>query len=246
MSTQDLLIKNSNFFISMISTNLSRCLAKICGDGNLRPNYVRYDNHCKELRVEFKEDMTKEFGKLHFCEGIGTSGTPYVLVGNQKIVQLFLQHLESFKSDKVDLPDSVLDSGIHHTTQFIRAFYDDEGCVALRFFKKTKEWKRSITLTSNSLKILRKIKKVLREININSNKIYRNNKNNIDDRSYVLSISGKLNIMQVRNKIGFKHPKKLELLDLIILSYSAAPKKGNIQCNTVLTSLEKIKKSHRL
>ena len=72
------------------------------------------------------------------------------------------------------------------------------------------------------IKITRKCKiKLLNSFNILSNRIIRTKTKGIKDESYALSITGKGNIIKFRENIGFKHPKKIRKLDLIIRSYKA-------------------------
>ena len=201
----------------MISVNFARCLAKISGDGYLSKKYVRYSNTCSVLIEEFVKDMEQEFSFVHFTKGTTNTGTPFVQFSNKAITEQFLNHLPDFHSSAIYIPESVKKVGKHVKREYIRAFYDDEGCAALRIFGKTKEWKRNITLTSNSLQMLEEIKSVfLIDFSIACNKIIRNKK---QDRAYVLGISGKENITKFYREIGFIHPKKKELLDIMLKSY---------------------------
>lgn len=219
----------------MISKNLARCLAKICGDGHANSKYMRYNNTCKELLNEFEEDIKKEFGNIHLTRGKVNSGTSFIQIQRKEILSVFLSHLNSFKSNEISIPNAIKNSSIDIKIAFIRAFYDDEGCAALRFNKSTQEWKRNITLSSNSFRILSEIKEILCFLGVISNKIYRNKPNSSYDKSFVLSITGKENLQIFREKIGFKHPKRLLILDLLLETYTATPKRNPILC-------EKLKK----
>jgi intein/homing endonuclease len=217
----------------MISENLARSLAKICGDGCMNEKYIRYNNTSQVLLDEFEEDIKKEFGDVHFTHGKVNSGTSFVQLHDKKIISVFFSHLPSFKSSDIFIPDSVKRSPLNVQIAFIRTFYDDEGCSAFRFNKSTQEWKRNLTLTSNSLRILCEIQQILSSLGITSNKMRRNNRQSNYDITFSLGITGKVNFLVFREKIGFKHPKKALLLDLIIDSYNATPKRNPTVCDEI-------------
>ena len=207
----------------VISKSFARCIAKISGDGNLSTGYVRYNNKCPDLLKEFKRDMLKEFGKnIHFTEGTSNSGTNFIKVTRKFVAESFLKQLKDFKSFSIYIPNSIKKSKLSIKKEYLRALYDDEGSAVLRLYKKTKEWKRSITLCSNSIRLLNEIKfLLLKEFDITSNKIIRNKISNPKDQCYVLCITGEGNILKFKKSIGFLHPRKIRRLNLILRSYKA-------------------------
>lgn len=205
----------------MISEEFARCLAKICGDGSVNSKYLRYNNTSDVLLEEFETDMEAVFGNIHLTKGKGGSGTRFLQASNKTVLAEFFKHLNSFKSKDIFIPQGVLRGNIKIQSAFIRAFYDDEGCASLRLNTKTGEWKRNITVSSNSKQILQDIKNILLSLDIYSSVIFRNRPKSDYDLTYVVSITGRRNFLLFKQYIGFKHPRKSKMLELIVLSYSA-------------------------
>ena len=224
----------------MITESFARCLAKISGDGYLGKRYIRYANKCSILLDEFVRDVQREFPGTVITRGITNTGTPFRQIHGKRIIHSFLQHLPDFRSSVIKIPDEVKNSTREIKSAYLRAFYDDEGCAAVRIFRKTGEWKRNITLTSNSKTMLEDVKNMLlREFKIETNIIIRNNKK---DRAYVLGISKKKNFSTFQEKIGFNHPNKQKRLSLMIESYGKTFSRSKNAYNKLLPQLEKLKK----
>ena len=157
---------------------------------------------------------------MHLTKGKYTSGTSLIQAHNKNIIKFLKSLHQDYKSNSLNIPDFVNTKELQK--EFLRAFYDDEGCVALRIFKKTNEIKRNITLSSNSLILLEEIKKILQEnFDIKSNRIHKYTKiiNLKIFINYTLSITGKSNFEKFRKEIGFAHPQKRDKLNLMIESY---------------------------
>ena len=226
----------------MVSKHFARCIAKISGDGNLYYRYVRYSNTCPVLIKEFKEDIRKEFGDICFTKGVVNSGTPFVQIQNKKIISEFLTYLQDYRSNVIFIPHQIKKANSLIQKEYIRALYDDEGCPNLRIFNKTKEWKRNLTLASNSIRLLKDLKKLLLiSFGIKTNKIVRNNKNSDYDKSFVLDITGKDNFIKFQEYINFKSDNKKEKLNLIIKSYGNTFFRNKEGFNTILNELRIIK-----
>lgn len=180
-----------------------------------------YFNKCGALIEEFKNDIKKEFDNIKTTEGVMNSGTPYVSVHGREIIEKLIKYLPCYKSKNIFIPEEIIKSKDLIIREYLRVLYDDEGCASLRINQKTNSWKRSITLASNSYKILLQIKMILKKLKINTNKIIRNNSKSNYDLSYVLAVTGKENFVLFQEKIGFKHPRKSKMLQLINESYGA-------------------------
>ena len=172
------------------------------------------------LLKNFEKDILTLFKKTHIIRGKTNSGTWLVQVQNKPILTFLRSLIRDYRSHYLYIPKFIDKKELQK--EFLSAFYDDEGCVSLRIFKKTKEIKRNITLSSNSLILLEEIKKILQEnFNIKSNKIIKDTKK-VGDRefiNYVLSITGKENFVRFKDKINFTHLDKREKLQKMINSY---------------------------
>ncbi len=204
---------------------MARIIAKVGGDGYLGKHQIMYFNKCSTLMEEFKNDIKSEFGNRTLSEGLMSSGTPYISIPGKDVVTILLGYQNSYKSQDITIPKRVIQTGGIALKEFIRAFYDDEGCAALRLNRKTNEWKRNVTISSNSRKILIQIKEELYKVGIISNKIIRNDPLGNRDKTSALSVTGRENFILFKEKIGFKHPRKIKMLDLIIESYTATSRK---------------------
>ncbi|MBI2146658.1 hypothetical protein HYU22_04935 [Candidatus Woesearchaeota archaeon] len=223
----------------MVSENVARIIAKISGDGNVYKNQVMYFNTCDVLLDEFENDIRIVFGNVPMTKGRMSSGTKYVRFNDKKMIEKLKEYLSSYNSFYIFIPKEVLNSEENVLKEYIRAFYDDEGCASLRLNQRTREWKRNITLASNSFKMLSQVKIILKKFNITTNTIIRNRANSDYDKSFVLSITGKDNFILFHKKIGFKHPRKASMLDLIIRSYGATSK-NQLEFNKIKKEKKKL------
>ena len=200
--------------------SLARVVAHLMGDGCVTKRYMAYYNKNKYLLDNFKVHFSNIFGEVHFIHGKVNSGTSLVQVQNKKILAYLKNLCGDFRSHFLEFPSFV--NNFELKSEFIGAIFDDEGCVALRVFRKTGEIKRNLSISSNSLTFLEKIKEILeREFNIKCNRIskYVKKVGEKEFTNYVLGITGKENFIGFREKIRFTHPEKIIKLEKMIDSY---------------------------
>ena len=189
-------IKNPKFPIKE-SPELVRLLFHLLGDGysGKKGENANYRNTCKELLEEFKDDL-KIFGDIPIYEQEYSIKFPRILA---EIIEDFYQinskTFDSVISDKIfHIPKRNLYFGI-------RAFADDEGCVA----------KSSIVLTSANYNLLDGIKQILDYLKLRRSEIKsRFAKNATYKRMYNLEIR---DLELYKRKISFTHPLKKEKLE---------------------------------
>ncbi|MDO8459520.1 MAG: LAGLIDADG family homing endonuclease [Nanoarchaeota archaeon] len=199
---------------------LVRVVAHLMGDGCVTNKYFSYYNKNDTLLNGFEKDLIFLFGNIHLIKGKVNSGTRFIMVQNKPIHTFLKSLLADYRSFALYMPKFIDRRELY--VEFLRTIYDDEGCAALRLYKKTNEIKRSITLSSNSKRLLEEIKVILEnEFAIKSNKLGRYDRRRESKvyTNYVLTITAKSNIEKFRDTIGFSHPAKVEKLDRMIKSY---------------------------
>jgi len=199
---------------------LVRLIAHLMGDGCVSKKYFACYNNNKTLLDNFKKDVISLFGNIHLVSGKVGLNTSFYMVQNKPIFLFLTSLVADYRSFSLKIPEFVNET--NSQKEFIRALFDDEGCVAQRTFKKTGEIKRNITFTAKSKLFTEEIKKVLEtSFNIQSNKINEYTKIWGDKRFviYTLSITGKENFIKFRDEINFSHPLKKSKLDIMINSY---------------------------
>lgn len=160
------------------------------------------------------------YPETHFIEGKVNSDTSFVQVQNKGIINFLLTICPDFRSQFLEFP-KFFDS-YEAKKEFISAIFDDEGCVALRIFRKTNEIKRNLEIASKSQKLLKDIKEILeKEFTIMCNNLisFKRKLNDKEFTTWKLSITGKENFIKFKEKINFSHPLKKQKLDLMIASY---------------------------
>ena len=239
----------------MINEEIARCIAKLSGDGNVyvgkkgTRRYARYSNTCETLRTRFKLDIRKIFGNIHLTEGVTNTGTSFVQTNRTEIVDFFLKYLTSYKSKDIFIPIEIKKASNSIKSAYLQALYDDEGSPRLRIAKKLREWKRNISLSSNSIQVIRDAKEMLeQDFGIFCNRIYENmqfGKNS----SFVIEMTGKKNFELFKKHISFEHPKKKKIISLMLESYGKTPKRNPKGCLSIEKKIKFLKQyfqsSHR-
>ncbi len=199
---------------------LARVVAHYMGDGCVTNRYAAYFNKNETLLKNFEKDILSLFEGVHIIRGKCNSGTKLIQIQNKQIIKFLKELVSDYRSSALKFPRFINHKDLER--EFLRAIYDDEGCVALRTFKKTNDIKRNITLSSNSKEFLEKIKEILKnDFDITSNKLTLNKRSRgvKEYINYVLSISGRSNFIKFKELIGFNHPDKINKLELMINSY---------------------------
>jgi intein/homing endonuclease len=228
-------IKNPKLPIKF-SPILSRIAGHLVGDGGIgaeKGNYpVYYTNRCDALVNQFKEDVLSVFGNVdvydyHYHnknEGIRMVRFPSIV--GVILMSLFGPMVNELKH----VPELVLDGDRTSKRLFLRALYDDEGCVS----------SSRIRIGVSNEEIIRIVRKMIQEISIRPGRVIRKKATKKWKVSYEFGIFGKNDLILFSKEIGFDHPEKIKKLRYLIRSYKGKKfryKKGET-ASSVLKFLE--------
>ena len=180
---------------------LARVVGHLMGGGNVTRRYLRYNNKNKFLLENFKNNMASIFPNIHFIEGAVNSGTSFVQVQNKKLIEYLLGLCKNFKSGNLKFPKFLKTREMKK--EFISAIFDDEGCVALRAFRRTEEIKRNLEIASKSKEFMQEIKLILEEdFDIKCNRIisFKSHIGGKEFITYKLSVTEKKILLNLKIK----------------------------------------------
>lgn len=199
----------------MFSLQLARIAGHLVGDGGIgmaKGSYpVYYTNRCDVLIEQFKKDMTEIFGDASVYDyhyrnkNDGLRMVRYPSIAGIILMDLFGPMIKGLKH----VPSLVLESDKNSKSLFLRALFDDEGCVS----------SNRIVLGMSNKTIIEKVKKMLNEFGIETGKISKGKATERWKARYYLAIFGRNDIHLFAQKIGFDHPEKKEKLNYLLKSY---------------------------
>lgn len=196
----------------LIDEDFAEILGHICGDGSIVTSHMkkgigfRYVNSEPHLIKSFQELMKTVFGDVEagviVRNGPGYRRDNYVLQ-YPSIISIIVLSVFDYKVDEdMDVPPFIFDMPKKAKARFLRAIFDDEGCVV----KNDKK----IQFGLKPIKPLLNIKKLLSELGIKTGGIYKGT-------THRFEIAEQNSILLFRNIIGFKHPEKIKKLDNMIV-----------------------------
>ncbi len=186
-------------------------------DGELKPHYCAYSNRNTLLVERVRTCMEKYFHMrppVYFRKTTGVSRISYANIALAHVLQRSANSLLMY----------IRNASPHHKYLFIRAFFDDEGCIDY----KPKEKTRRVRGFQHSRGILLTVQELLFDFGIEST---------IDSHNTELRITRKENLIKFRDSINFseaikvngkrknsvwkKDLEKRDILDMAIESYKS-------------------------
>ena len=218
-------IKTPNFPIKF-STTLARICGHLTGDGGVRQTNgdyaVYYTNKCNFLVNQFKTDTIETFGNVDVYDYCNKrDGTR--MVRFPSIVGLILNILFGpMVGDLKHTPDLILNSDKVSKILFLRALFDDEGCVS----------SKRVCLSVSNEGIIKESQIILKELGISTGKISSREATETWKQTYGFGVFGRKDLHLFFNIVSFDHPKKKAKLEKLIDKYKNKKeyyKKGEIR-----------------
>lgn len=196
----------------MLSIPKARIIARLMADGSInksRHNYrIRYEVKDEESLKNFEKDIYLVYG-LKMTRGLNPSGKtnewiPFVNLYSKKVYEDLLRY-GNYRSYNWSLPNQIKKSSNKIKTEFLRAFYDDEGSVICN--NKTNSIE--IRLYSINKKGLLQLKSLLEKFGIYSRlaKGYGLKRN-----VFAIVVNRKKEVKKFSKLIGFNLKRKQEKL----------------------------------
>jgi hypothetical protein len=191
-----------------INKKLANLLGHLIADGAEHNNKrFTYANERDELINEVIEEINECFGKidLHIREEV-KRGSKIKIVYIPRIIWIIIKKLHNeFGSKRATVPKLIWESNKIIKASFLRALFDDEGSVYIK--------EKKIKIKLANLKLISQIKRLLKELLIDTGKIQR------DNNCYLINICGLDDLTRYSNLIGFTHKIKRKKLEALLNSY---------------------------
>ncbi|MGM5484542.1 MAG: DNA gyrase subunit A [Nanobdellota archaeon] len=201
--------KGSEFGLpKKMTKDLAFALGALVAEGSFHQNKIMFNNSDHVYYEAVKSSLKKTFKGLEFYERDISGGCKEFDLYHQQIVR-FLSNIgfKNSRSDKKEIPFSVLRSKKGVVLAFLRGLFEGDGSVKLNTDKRHGGKSIELTYNTKSLKLVRQLKTLLLNFGVVTTKPYHDRK-----KCYKLIISGAYSISKFK-EIGFFSEKKNSVLD---------------------------------
>lgn len=223
-------IFNPKFPIKL-NTKIGKTAGHIIGDGgiyNLRGTYIaHYSNKSNFLINVFRKDVIDVFGYTDIYTFYDKRKNAYRITLPSIVGLILSLFLKKQNNESKHIPKIILNADKKIKSAFLKALYDDEGCVNLG---KPNGGGRSIELSQKNKKVIDETKKILREFFITPGKTSKKIDNKTGNTSYRFAITGKHDFERFAKEISFDNPEKREKIKSMLKSFKIdSYKKGEME-----------------
>lgn len=206
-----------------MSKELARLLGYLVAEGYVKHSrYFMFSNMDIEVINDFVHCVQYCFPDVYVGQKINKLGYYKIEVSSKKIRE-FLKHigLSLTIHDKKEIPWSVLQSPKKYVAEFIKAYFEGDGCVA----KGTGQYQGQLYTSTTSVQLAKQLQTVLLNFGIVASK--RNHKSG----GYLVVINGILDILKYAEQIKMQSTYRIERLNSVLqknATKKSAPKKYRV------------------
>jgi intein/homing endonuclease len=201
-----------------LTSKKASLIGHLIGDGSVRGenNTIRYTNTCLKLVLKVAKAFSDVYGlQRRISERNGIFQVDWC---SKKALEDLCQYT-SYRCKEWRIPKEIFENPRVLGPPFLRALFDDDGCVVLCSSSKHKSWQRRVCLRSTSNQGCEDVTRLLSLLGINSRVI-----------KWAVIISGKGNVKRFQSRVGFtqgvkvqrgswKGMDKAKVLELLLASY---------------------------
>lgn len=223
-------IKKPKFPIK-ITLPLTCVIGHIIGDGSIHGDYyqVDYTNQSLELIEEFENNIQKIFGPIKPYKYYSTRDKTTIIRFPGIIGLILTKMIGPQTGDSRHIPKQLKNISKPFKAVFLRALYDDEGCVSITGHK--------IQLIMANESIIENVKEMLKEFNIKPTKTCKMVRSGRKDQ-FGFCVCSYNDIKTFLTEIGFTHPEKRRKLRTLIKGYKLIRRRNFGFQNDVLEFLK--------
>jgi intein-encoded DNA endonuclease-like protein len=201
-----------------LTEDFTYCLGVLYGDCSCGKEGNAINSICIKLEVKDK-DFVESFKKA-FCSWSGLKGNPIHQHKNDGmwVTRFSSCDLKPFINSNLE---KIKKSDKKIIGAFLRGLYDSEGCVC---FSKN-DYSRKVAFCNSNLKILKLCRILLKKLGIESNMYLYGKAGDkqgysiLNEDYYQIHISGRYNLMNFLNNVGFTIQRKQDSLKNMVDSY---------------------------
>ncbi|MDO8740320.1 MAG: DNA gyrase subunit A [Candidatus Woesearchaeota archaeon] len=204
--------KNDVALPERMNNDLAFLLGALVSEGSFHNKQISFNNKDMKFYDKVKSIILSQFKGIQLYERKIKGACTELSIYEQKAV-IFLQNigLESSKSDKKEIPFSVLISSRENMKSFLEALFEGDGSVALVIDKRHGGKAIQLNYNSKSEILIKQIKTLLLNFGIVSSKPYKDKRN----ECFKLVISSCEGILRFHKELGFFSKRKKTTLKSI-------------------------------
>ena len=204
--------KNNVKLPQKMSNNLAFLLGALVSEGSFYNNKILFINQNKEFYNKIKSIILSQFKEIKLYEREIKGKCIELSIYEQKVVN-FLNNigLNQEKSEKKEIPFSVLASTKDNIKYFLTGLFEGDGSVSYKSDKRHSGKSIELTYNSKSITLIEQLKTVLLNFGIVTTNPYKDKRNDC----YKLIISGYESIKRFKDEINFSSKRKKDVISNI-------------------------------